>query len=759
MMRKEVTMEVKNVKEVKSVLAKLMATENLTVEFAAVETASFDVKNRVLRLPTMVDLDALTLDLFVGHEIAHALWTPAEGLENLTIKDKNFHSFINVVEDARIERFVQRKYPGLRKPFYQAYGALQAKDFFGTSKMPVEDMLFVDRLNLKAKLGTQIDIEFEGQELDFYNRSMTTETFDDVIKLSEEIYEYCQKELEDKQSDEENDMSAYTIAMPSEDGDQSDEQTEGSQEGDSVEIPVSGSQKGEGEEEQTASPPAENAEEETEEEGSKSELPDGPKDNMDGKAVETDGIAPGAKSITDRATQENTKQFVDTSEAPLYIKVPKKVNIDKFIVPFDTIWEDCTKYWSAEEGSRVMSILQKNGKDFKKKNEKVINYLHKEFEMKKAADQYARATTSKTGIINPDMLFSYKYNEDIFQKRNVLPNGKNHGIVFYLDWSGSMSDNLRGTVEQLINLALFCKKSGIPFAAYAFSSEYAKRTFGDLQNDYQSTNLGEISLKGCMLLELFNEKMNTQKFNNAVAMLVAISQMFDRRGGDFTYWGLPRQYYLGGTPLDTAIVLAMKMIPEFQKRNGVQIINTVFLTDGSSHSVDGYFALNQNGAMYADSNIRWAKKLYIQNGQKTVEIANGGEYRINSSDVTKGLYTLMKSSTGANTCGFFLASTRDVRYVYGQYFSTAFKTSYEQYAAQEDWKKMFNREKCAVSFASGLDELYVIKGGKALEINDEGLDVEAGASKGKLTTAFKKMTKGKLQNRVILQKFIEKIAA
>ena len=58
-----------------------------------------------------------------------------------------------------------------------------------------------------------------------------------------------------------------------------------------------------------------------------------------------------------------------------------------------------------------------------------------------------------------------------------------------------------------------------------------------------------------------------------------------------------------------------------------------------------------------------------------------------------------------------------------------------------------------------MDELYILKGGKTLQINDEGLKVDDNASKGQLTTAFKKMTKGKLQNRVILSKFIDKVAA
>ena len=74
-MRKEVTEMPTKITEVKSALAKLLATENLTVEYANVDTASFDVKNRILRIPTMKDLDAKTLDLFVGHEVAHALYT------------------------------------------------------------------------------------------------------------------------------------------------------------------------------------------------------------------------------------------------------------------------------------------------------------------------------------------------------------------------------------------------------------------------------------------------------------------------------------------------------------------------------------------------------------------------------------------------------------------------------------------------------------------------------------------------------------
>ena len=63
----------------------------------------------------------------------------------------------------------------------------------------------------------------------------------------------------------------------------------------------------------------------------------------------------------------------------------------------------------------------------------------KEFECRKSADAYARAGESKTGILDTKKLHTYKYNEDLFKKITVLPDGKNHGMIFVLDWSGSMS--------------------------------------------------------------------------------------------------------------------------------------------------------------------------------------------------------------------------------------------------------------------------------------------------------------------------------
>ena len=120
--------------EQKSQLAKLMATENLTVEHQKIRTARFDPQNRILYLPIWQFMTGVTYDHLVGHEVGHALYTPAAGWHDAVVdksKGKNFKSFLNVVEDARIEKKVKRKYPGLNRSFRESFTDLMNRDFFG----------------------------------------------------------------------------------------------------------------------------------------------------------------------------------------------------------------------------------------------------------------------------------------------------------------------------------------------------------------------------------------------------------------------------------------------------------------------------------------------------------------------------------------------------------------------------------------------------------------------------------------------------
>jgi len=195
-------------KESKSILAKLLASENLTVEHGKFNTASFDVKNRVLRLPIWKEMSGNLYDLLVLHEVGHALFTPAEGFHDAQGHGKGFKSFLNVVEDARIERKIKIKYPGGRRSFIEGYSDLMKRDFFGVKKEETynsesEKLNLIDRINLHYKVGDYMNLTFSDEESVFLDRIDKSQTWADVVKICEDLYEYA------KENESETDMSDH----------------------------------------------------------------------------------------------------------------------------------------------------------------------------------------------------------------------------------------------------------------------------------------------------------------------------------------------------------------------------------------------------------------------------------------------------------------------------------------------------------------------------------------------------------------------
>ena len=86
---------------------RLLATENLIVEHRKTPTASFDVDRRVLTLPMWDKASGTVYDMLVGHKVGHALFTPNEDWTAVADCPKDF---VNVIEDARIEKLMKRKF-------------------------------------------------------------------------------------------------------------------------------------------------------------------------------------------------------------------------------------------------------------------------------------------------------------------------------------------------------------------------------------------------------------------------------------------------------------------------------------------------------------------------------------------------------------------------------------------------------------------------------------------------------------------------
>ena len=189
--------------EIKGNLAKLLATEDLIIEHKPVETASFDVDRRVLTLPVWDRASETVYDMLVAHEVGHALYTPNREWffepEWKTIP----LDYVNVVEDARIERLIKQRYRGLNRDFKNGYNELHNDDLFELSGQNVNHLKPIDKINLYFKIGGHIDIEFNDTENEFVTRISRCQTFDEVLVISKEIHEYT-KEMQEQMQKQAN---------------------------------------------------------------------------------------------------------------------------------------------------------------------------------------------------------------------------------------------------------------------------------------------------------------------------------------------------------------------------------------------------------------------------------------------------------------------------------------------------------------------------------------------------------------------------
>ena len=181
-----------DLRESKSMLAKLLATENIKVEHGNYETAAFDPKKRVLYLPIFKWMDGDVYDLLVLHEVSHALNTPADGWHSSgNEKGTGYKSFLNVTEDARIEKKIKRKYPGASKAMVLGYRELMKNDFFGINHVNVDTLPLIDRINLHTKGGASMGISFNEDEMKWVDELMSLETFPEIVAFNDRLYDYC----------------------------------------------------------------------------------------------------------------------------------------------------------------------------------------------------------------------------------------------------------------------------------------------------------------------------------------------------------------------------------------------------------------------------------------------------------------------------------------------------------------------------------------------------------------------------------------
>ena len=571
--------------EIKSQLAKLLATEDLVVEHKKVETAQFNVQTRVLTLPLWDKASENVIDMLVSHEVGHALYTPDEEWW----KEYEVHpSFVNIVEDARIEKLMKRRYDGISKTFYKGYTELHNDDFFQVKKKNISEMMLADRVNLHYKIGTYYDIPFSSDEMFFVNKIDLCETFEDTLKAAKALYDYCLSEEKRKEEEtfthEAEDFSNFEL----------DEDGEG------MEMPMSQSD----ESDEDADDDGE-TQEETEIEIKVDNHVGGHTGVEEVSAETVESLEESLKNLTNEGSRENVYLELPDLDIDKVIISNKKIHelcAEKMIDVAEQLKKETEKFNSYDpmfRGSLYDSSLDKFLKDteeeynkFKKSAQKEVNYLVKEFECKKSASAYARATVSRTGILDTTKLHTYKYNEDLFKKVSVIPEGKNHGLVFILDWSGSMANVMMDTIKQLYNLIWFCKKVQIPFEVYAFTTCFPNTDeFNNFPELYDAKdNMVHVDSK-FSLMNLFSSKVRARELNDQLYNIFRIvSSMRNYCGRDVTPYGMS----LSGTPLNETIVALHKLIPQFKANNKVEKVNCVILTDGEGYQLEYHRTIHRS---------------------------------------------------------------------------------------------------------------------------------------------------------------------
>ena len=693
-------------------IPKLLAKENIDVIYGNYDTAFFDVEKRQLGMPMRADQDKDIESLFYLHEVGHALHTPSEGWHESVVEMDIPRDILNIVEDARIEKLVLREYPGAVRSFKNGYSKLVEKKFFGEiNDEIVSDFNLIDRLNIKCKLRDLINVEFSAEEIVFYQRALTLETWEDVLILSQDLVDFIEAQRPDPNTD-------------GEEADQQNEEQSGAGEEDSrgEEILEDWKQRlddaleeGDPEkinklfDEAIQNEYTKNAEEKKEEE--KVESPDVPED---------------LQSKTDREFKKNERQ-VNTELDRTGVIVSsslKRRDLDTVVIPYETLRTQRPRPETVQVMSYYPDLQEDAFYEYMKKVKKNVQYAVKEFELRKNAFQQTRAMVKDTGTLDVNKLHSYKYNDNIFSQMTQLAQFKNHGVVMLVDWSGSMHTSLESVIDQILHMVLFCKQINVPYEVYSFTSG------GWNSLETNST----VIFNRLNMCELISSNMKKSIFEEAAYWLYIQRRSHTR--GHFT--GVNDG--MGSTPLKEALLATDHIISRFRERTNVSKVNFVCLTDGDAN------ALDTTHGRYNSEAIRINHEGYILNMSNT--------YRHNSIEDTAKILEMIKAKHNTTNIGFFVAGTkRDAHYRVAQSQSPSdYARIYEIIeSCRADNNKKLRKDNCIeVNNVIGYDNFFVTVE-KQLSIEEYEFQSESSEKKD-VMRSFRQHQTQKKSNKVLMGK-------
>ena len=729
---------------IQSQVARLLATENIRIRVnPGSQTATFDTTNRVLTLPLWEKASKDLMDMLMIHEVGHALdtkdkdWKAATGILLERIKPpkavvpqfcQSINHFIQIIEDIRIDKRQRRRYPGTRNIYKKAHQELYKRDFFRLDELniDVQTLNLIDRMNLYFKGGdVQFGMVFSAAEQKFIDAAVVLETWNDVLQLVEDVYRYDQK---DGQTQPSNDSEGNSVKNQKKSGgkkssDQKKEKeknddgdsTAQSDDDDSTEDDDGSSDRGdETTENEDGGDNQDESTDDTAEDGDDT-AEDGDQDgDQESSSDHQDGVNDNyvPEVITDTMLEESIKGLVNNSVSVFYKEIPSEfINC---VVDFEQVMKEHNTAHK-NGGNVVLNLIQSSREtlsDYRLNVDPIVSYMVKQFEMRKAADTYARTFLSSTGELDMDRVSEYRYSDELFRQQENVPEGKNHGLIMFLDWSASMKDTLSSTIQQVMALVFFCRRVQIPFEVYIFRTASTGRSIIK-----QPTNL---DFHQFAVRNILSSRMDRQTFE------IALLNFWLMRQEIYRTITIGQNYLenMGSTPLNGTLLLADTLVNQFQKRNRIDIVTTVVLTDGdatdNTHNVVGVNNVIHDPITKKDYPLEKSPKA-----------------------MTNIACKILKDRTNCNLIGFFLGSPQAVATrLFGG--DTSKKV------------KEIERDGFIVATEEGFDEYYGIRVmplmGKLNLRNFSGTMKEL---EDQVLTQSKRMN----VNRVLLNRFVASIAS
>ena len=739
---------------------RLLAQENLLINRAPVQTASFDVKSRILTLPMWKNMTPVIEEMLKAHEVGHALYTN----ENLFTEFQSNNpknvpfGYLNVLEDVRIEKLMKRKYPGLRKTFTAGYSELNERNFFAIKNRNISDLLLIDRINLWYKVGFKSGVKFTVSEKYLVDKIDKLESVNDVIALATSIYDFVKRENDRKRAERENDVEYKKLKVEQEQDDLEDLESELLHDSEMFDDDDWAS-------DADFSDPEEN---ESDDEEDKDKLTVKGNGGIS-EANETPEEFEDLESQTANAFARALAESADTSTEYVYVNLPSFKNCSTIKVDYKTVLRETTEILEhirtepnsyGERDPNIDKVYDRY-ESFKNDTSRIVNYLIKEFEMKKAASDYKRQSVAKTGVLDTRKLASYKIREDLFKQITVTKDGFKHGMVFTIDWSGSMSDYLEETVKQLISLVTFCYRAKIPFEVYAFSDNCNSNDNVMLQKEREEDALlrqaNTVYLGNHFkMIELFNSKATLSEFQRMCRNLYVMSCGYrsDRRPDRYG-----EKYQLNGTPLNEAIAWLYDYLGEFKTRHQIEKLTMIKLTDGDGGGVHRY--IKEDGTLQYVSGTEYrvinGKHVRIKQVGFILDKYTKKTYAFEGYQFTNSVCKMIQDRHDAAVVGYHVVGRgrRELMYTVDRYGVA--RNNIEQQDLAIKIRKGFNDEMFFPVNLDGHDELFLLP--NTIKVDDTELEEDMSKlTSNQIARKFGKYLGAKKTSRVLLNRFVAAVA-